>query len=618
MTSDANTLPANTLPIDSYGLIGDMSSAALVGIDGSIDWCCMPRFDSPSVFAAILDSEAGGSFRIAPAENGTTPYPSHQSYLRDTNILKTTFPTPTGELKVTDFMPLAEDDAKGAPHEIHRIARCESGEVTVVCHFRPKPDYARGRIDIRPIGGGVRVRGGHQLVTLLSSVPIDISSDGATARFTLRQGESAQFVMAYGRSRSGRLSTYRTEQRLDETARYWRRIVSEIQYDGCWSEAVTRSLLTLRLMTYRPTGAIIAAPTTSLPENIGGTRNWDYRYAWLRDASFTVDILYRTGDASEGDRYIRWLFEQCGLDRRKTRIVYGISPKSSLKERTLDHLNGYAGSKPVRIGNGAARHLQLDVFGEVMLSLNTMYRLRGIDGVPRETWALVSTLAETVMQSWSRKDRGVWEIRGEQQHFVYSKAMCWAALDRASQIARAVGNLRMADRWSRTAQHIRFEILNSGWSTKKRAFRQRYDDDALDASNLVIPFIGLLPPDDPRILQNAQAIERELSDGPFVRRYLPAETDDGFGGESEGAFTLLSFWLIGNSIYTGQIDKAAEYFEQMLSHTNHVGLLAEMIDPNTGGFLGNFPQAYSHTGLIHTARNLSRAMLGQPLSDSPV
>ena len=593
--------------IENYGLIGDMSSAALVGTDASIDWCCLPRFDSPSVFAAILDPKVGGRFQIAPVEPHVQ---ARQIYLRNTNILETSFSSQSGYVTVTDFMPVG---SVGSPPEIHRVVRCETGEMDMRCVFQPRLDYARGATELRPLREGVKARGGRQVVSLLTDVPLDVSEGEAVSRFRLNQGQSAVFVLAYGHGRPQRLSKYDTPARFDETRHYWQQLVSEIRYDGYWTEAVIRSLLVLHLMMYRRSGAIVAAPTTSLPETLGGTRNWDYRYAWLRDSAFTVDILYRLGKVDEGDRYITWLLDRCKLNDRKTRIVYGISANSSLKERTLDHLEGYAGSRPVRIGNGASRHLQLDVFGEVILSIHSLYKRKG--DVPQGTWSLVTTLAEAAMSNWQRKDRGVWEVRGKQRHFVYSKIMCWAALDRASDIARVIGNNRMADRWSRTASRIRFEILHSGWSSEKQAFRQRYDDDSLDASNLVIPFLGFLPPDDPRIRLNLDAIERELADGPFVKRYVPDETDDGLDGQEEGAFTLLSFWLIGNLLYTGQIDRAETYFEQIMSHANHLGLFAEMIDPHTGDFLGNFPQAYSHVGLIHTARNLSRSMLGQPLSD---
>ena len=602
-----------------YGLIGDMSSAALVGTDGSLDWCCLPRFDSPSVFAALLDQDIGGRFRVGPASPRVE---ASQEYVQDTNVLETTFKTGSGVVSVIDFMPIPDDDDDGSPDiepssppEIHRLVTCLSGQMELRCDFQPRHDYARSHPEFRAIrgdsGGAVEARGGGQTLTLVSSIPLPFDDQGVVCPFTLSQGESATFVLAYGHGRPTNLGRYQTVEKLEQTKRYWQELVAAMHYDGLWREQVVRSFLLLHLMMYRRTGAIVAAPTTSLPETLGGTRNWDYRFSWLRDTSFTVDILYRLGDVYGGDRYIHWLIEQCQLPRHSTRIVYGISPDSSLKEQTLDHLRGYEDSRPVRIGNGAASHLQMDVFGEVILSIHSLLVLHG--EIPGEAWELVQSLAEIVMENWQRKDRGVWEVRGEQQHFVYSKVMCWVALDHAAYIAAVMGRRRLYRRWSLAADGIKAEILDQGWSTEKRAFRQRYGSEALDASNLAIPFMGLITRDDPRVRQNADAIERELSDGPLVWRYLPQETDDGLGGQEEGAFTLLSFWLIGNLIYTGQHDRALDYFHEVISKcTNHLGLFAEMFDKKANRQLGNFPQAYSHIGLIHTALNLSGFIAGTP------
>ena len=602
-----------------YGLIGDMSSAALVGTDGSVDWLCLPRFDSPSVFAAILDQEIGGRFRIRPSAT----YATEQSYLPDTNILETVFATSTGVVSITDFMPIQDNDRDGKPDrnpanppELHRIVRCMSGSVEMVCSYEPRHDYARAVPTFRAVSGNgsgpaVEAQGGGQTMMLVASVPLRESADGVAGTFKMSQGDTATFVMAYGPDRPATLEHYRTQDKLDLTQRYWKDLVAMMHYEGLWRDQVVRSFLVLHLMIYRGTGAMVAAPTTSLPETIGGSRNWDYRFSWLRDTSFAVDILYRLGDLYGADFYIQWLLEQCQLNTSRTRILYGITQESSLEEQVLEHLSGYAGSRPVRIGNGAAEHLQMDVFGEVIASIHSLLVLHG--EIPEEAWDLVCSLAEDVVRNWRRRDRGVWEVRGGMQHFVYSKMLCWVALDTAAYIAAAVEQRQYYRRWSQVAFDIKAELLELGWSESKQAFRQHYASDALDASNLAIPFFGLIPSEDPRIRQNVDAIERELTDGPLVWRYLPEETDDGLDAQPEGAFTMLSFWLMGNLLYTGQMDRAFDYFNEMITRcSNHLGLFAEMFDPATERQLGNFPQAYSHIGLIHTALNLSGYIVDTP------
>ena len=596
-----------------------MSSAALVGTDGSVDWCCLPRFDSPSVFAAILDQEIGGHFRIAPVDSSPE---SSQEYLEDTNILETTFRSGSGVVSIVDFMPIADDDGDGKPDvdpgnhpEIHRIVVCHSGRMDLRCEFQPRHDYARTIPEFRKVRGSsghaLAASGGGQSLTLFASVPLAADRSGANCSFSLTQGESATFVLASGESGLISVEQLESPEKLKLTMRYWQDLVEGMDYDGLWRDQIVRSFLLLHLLMYRTTGAIVAAPTTSLPETLGGSRNWDYRYSWLRDTSFTVDILYRLGDVYGADRYIYWLIEQCKLGKSRTQIVYGISPESSLREQVLEHLRGYEDSRPVRIGNGAASHLQMDVFGEVILSIHSLLVLHG--QIPDDAWQLVHTLAESVMENWHLKDRGVWEVRGEQQHFVYSKVMCWVALDYAAYIAASQGHRRLYRRWSLAADGIKEQILDEGWSPTKQAFRQRYGSEALDASNLAIPFMAMLEREDPRIRRNLDAIERELTDGPLVWRYLPQETDDGLYGQEEGAFTLLSFWLMGNLIYTDQHDKALDYFHEVITKcTNHLGLFAEMYDKGTKRQLGNFPQAYSHIGLIHTALNLSGYIADTP------
>ena len=404
-----------------------MSSAALVGMDGSVDWLCLPRFDSPSVFAAILDQDIGGRFRIRPSG----VYATAQSYVQETNILETTFGTSTGVVSVTDFMPIQDNDKDGKPDrdpanppELHRIVRCSSGRVDMRCDYEPRHDYARAVPTFRArrgSGTAVEAQGGGQTMMLLSGVPLHESDDGVAGAFSLSQGETATFVMAYGPDRPTTLEHYRTRDKLELTQRYWKDLVAGMHYEGLWRDQVVRSFLLLHLMIYRGTGAIVAAPTTSLPETIGGSRNWDYRYSWLRDTSFTVDILYRLGDVYGADFYIQWLLEQCQLNTRRTRILYGISQWSSLEEQVLDHLRGYEDSRPVRIGNGASEHLQMDVFGEVITSIHSLLVLHG--EISEEAWDLVCSLAEDVVNNWHRRDRGVWEVRGEMQHFVYSKVL---------------------------------------------------------------------------------------------------------------------------------------------------------------------------------------------------
>ena len=434
--------------MEKYGLIGDMSSAALVGTDGSIDWCCFPRFDSPSVFAAILDESDGGSFQICPTDLDST---AHQTYIPDTNVLCNRFFASTGELIVTDFMPLSQDaDARAsAPHELHRIVRCESGTVEVKMSFRPRLDYARGDTTVIAINKGAVAKGTRQVLTLCAEMNLEVEEGQANVTFSLSEGEESVFVLAYGHKRSQKNAAYRSEHRLEQTLHYWRAVARSADYNGLWRDEMVRSFLVLHLMMYRRTGAIIAAPTTSLPEGIGGSRNWDYRYAWLRDSAFTVEVLLRMGDAVEGSRYVRWLLKQCRVDNRKTRIVYGISQNSSLKEYTLDHLRGYRDSRPIRVGNGASRHLQMDVFGAVILAIHTLHRLQG--WITDEAWSLVVNFAQTVSANWRRKDRGVWEVRGEPQHFVYSKIMCWTAMDRAASLAMSLGKAPLAAGWRRTA-----------------------------------------------------------------------------------------------------------------------------------------------------------------------
>ena len=599
--------------IHDYGIIGDMNSCALVGRNGSIDWACFPRFDSPSVFGSLLDDTAGGRFTIAPVDN----HSSAQRYLTDTNVLETTFETKEGTVVVVDFMPLARPSEASAPHEIHRLVKGIHGTVTMRVVFEPRFNYARDHTSLSLGRSGVVAQADGHAMALITPVPmvIEPADDGgvrAAGTFTLAAGEQVPLVAAYGRRHTPSPAAMDSGAQLERTTRIWEAMAAKMDYEGEWRDWVTRSFLALHLLIFEPTGAIVAAPTTSLPEFIGGDRNWDYRFCWLRDAAWTAGVLFRLGDPHEGAAYVEWMVSQCEIGIDRMQILYGISEDSRLEEVNLDHLEGYEGSGPVRIGNDAAFHRQLDVFGEIALSIATYHKYHG-DLTPA-MWDMVRRMADLAAQSWHTQDRSIWEVRGEEQHFVYSKIMCWVALDRACHLSEAHGFDGAVDRWQREADKIKAEVLERGWSEAKQSFVQHYDTDAMDASALMIPFCGFLPPDDPRVVSTVRRVQRELAEGPFVRRYIAAETDDGLSCD-EGAFYMLSFWLIGALIAIGETTEARELFDQVRETASPLGLFAEMTDPQTLQALGNFPQAFSHIGFIHTARNLSRAFSAEPVED---
>lgn len=591
-------------PISDYGVIGDMHSAALVGIDGSIDWACFPRFDSPSVFAAILDDNKGGRFSIAPV--GECQH--RQRYLRNTNILATTFTTDSGEAELLDFMPISGGNRPGeSPHEIHRLARCTTGTVELRCLFQPRFDYARAQTTLRTNQYGTVATGHNESIALSTDISLTVDGNQAEGYFTLHEGETATFVLSYGERRVFPVHHFDTSTALIATQTHWQTMADEIQYHGPCKDMVVRSFLLLHLLMYSSTGAIVAAPTTSLPAKIGGQRNWDYRYSWLRDSAFTIGALYRLGDTLEAPHFFNWLLSRCDVTMGDTRIVYGIDPLSDLSEQRLDHLDGYKGSRPVRIGNLAVSQLQMDVFGEVIFSIAAYHKHGG--HMSPEAWSIVESFAMVVCKNWHRPDRSIWEIRGHPRHFVYSKIMCWTALDQAVSMAHALGrgHTKEIREWERTADAIKTEILTQGWNQRKEAFTQAYESDHMDGANLIIPMVGILPNDDPRVLSTIQQIQDELSHGALVSRYQTATGVDGLPGD-EGAFTMLSFWLIEALMHVGKVDEATEFFEEMIGYSNHLGLFSEMIDPSTKESLGNFPQAFSHVGLIHAAYTLTDAL----------
>ena len=590
--------------IGEYGLIGNCRSAALVGLDGSIDWCCLPRFDSPSLFAALLDAGAGGQFAISPQGY----YASSQRYVGDTNVLETRFGTDTGVCTLTDCMPAYRTDGGGlgGPHQIIRLLRCHRGTMSLGVDYTPRPDYSRRPVALESREGGVVWSDGDVRVTLESSSRLEVASDtsrGDTAGgvFTLEEGQEALLVLSYQDGATGEADDDLTPRgRLQRTLDFWEGKATELDYEGDWREQVMRSYLVLHLLTYAPTGAIIAAPTTSLPEEIGGVRNWDYRYTWLRDAAFTVEALVSLGHPEEAHAFFEWLSEVCTSGEEELKIMYRVDGETELEEEELHHLEGYQRSRPVRIGNGAAAQVQNDVYGEVLASAYLM--TAGGEPLTDDRWKLLRTLANLAATRWQTRGSGIWEVRGGPYHFVSSKVMCWVALDRAVKLAEMTGRAGPeSDAWGQTAHDIKEEVLRRGWSQEKQAFVQHYGTDAMDASSLLLPLMGFLPFDDPRVVSTVQRVRQELEHGRFLHRYRPEETDDGLTG-GEGAFTLCSLWLVQALARMGEVEEARRLFREVLSHANHLGLFSEMVDPRSGAALGNFPQAFTHIGLILAAR----------------
>ena len=585
-------------PISDYGIIGDMHSAAVVGLDGSIDWLCFPRFDSPSVFAAILDDAKGGRFRLCPAGR----YEIEQRYLTDTNILSTTFTTESGQVEVQDLMPIKQD-ARESDYEVLRIVRGVRGSVEMTCLFQPRLDYARGRTELRAAPGGVVAEKDGARLSLASPVDLTIEDGDAQGVFTVREGEELVFQLQWDADRPPSTAGWR--ERLEFTISEWRAVVDDHTYEGRWQAEVRRSILALHLLIYLPTGAIVAAATTSLPEWIGGDRNWDYRFCWIRDAAFTLDVLHRLGHIGETVRFMEWLTEFCQSCGVHLQPLYGVHYEEDLTETTLDHLEGYRGSKPVRIGNGAATQLQMDIFGEVMVALATFHRAGG--KITRPMWTTIESFVNAVINNWRRPGRGLWEMRGKPRHFVNSKVMCWLAMDRAIALAEALQKPVDLESWRALREEIHADVLANGWNERLQSFVQYYGADYTDAALLMMPMVGFLPPEDPRMRSTVRRIREELEVNGLLRRYPPELTDDGFGSE-EGIFIMCTFWLVGYLTFIGELDEARELFERVLTSGNHLGLFSEMVDPVTGEALGNFPQALTHVSLIHSARNLDLAL----------
>ncbi len=598
------------LPIEHHGIVGDLYTAALVGIDGTIDWLCLPHFDSPSVFASILDDEKGGHFRIA-AESPDAR--RRQMYLPDSNVLLTRFLTPDGVGEIVDFMPIhnAEGRKKREDHQLIRLVRGVRGSIPFRLECRPAFDYAREPSQIERTPSGYRFSSKRQVVDLLTPLDCRVESEALVCEFVLKEGEEIPAVLAQANDVAPpplEKLMAACQQEFEATLRFWRSWIARSRYHGRWREMVKRSCLTLKLLTFAPTGAIVAAATTSLPERIGGARNWDYRYTWIRDAAFTVYAFLRVGFTNEAERFIEFLEARCRKAEPGAglQVLYGIDGRCEVPETTLDHLSGYQGSRPVRVGNDAARQFQLDVTGDLMdaVYLYNKYCRPLSHGL----WVSVRDVADWVCDNWRKPDEGIWEVRGGRSQFTFSKLMSWVALDRAQRLAVKRSLPADLNRWVANRDEIYDTIMSRGFSQKKRSFVQTLDSELLDAAMLLAPMVKFVSPSDPRMLGTLDAIQRELESDHLVRRYDPRVSPDGLEGE-EGTFSMCTFWLAEALARAGRLDQARLTFEKMLGYANHLGLYAEEIDL-TGDALGNFPQALTHLALISAAFNINRALEG--------
>ena len=676
-------------PIGDYGVIGDCRTAALIGPDGSIDWCCMPHFDSPAIFLRLLDADKGGYFQVAP----TAGFASQMAYLPATNMLQTVFETGTGQLRLLDSMPIrsrrpnaanvaSQVNARllhhgmhrlhaglereigndvAAAHRILRIATCLEGTVDVAVTLKATFDYARlsPQVELLSLTGGmvgaILSANGRYLALIVRPLP-PAASDAASplhseddvlrSSLTLKAGERVAISLNYARTLgearalAHRLTTHDVDADIRETMQYWHTWAATTRYDGPYQEQVQRSALALKLCTFEPTGAIVAAPTTSLPEGIGGVRNWDYRYTWLRDSSFTLDALGQLGYYGEARDYFHFLHD---LDIKRIdnlRILYSIRGEygADLAEEELTHLEGYQGSRPVRIGNGAATQRQMDVYGEVLAAAYSYLRQAGyrhghrVHERTRDLRTMSELIADYVANHWHEMDRGIWEVRGEPRAFVYSRAMCWVALDRACRMADRHGHSRHAPRWGEQGAAIRQEIEQNGYDDAIHSYTQAYGDRVLDSANLRLALSGFQSAGEPQMRDTILTTSQRLSgDGGLLYRYRPFDeaelkqgrkphdlsSIDGLPG-GEGAFLACTWWLVSDLCRMGEIEEAQRRMEHLLTYASPLGLYSEEVDPATGALLGNYPQAFTHIGLINSAVSLQRAQEGRPIDDADI
>ena len=596
-------------PVENYGIIGDLYTVALVGTDGSIDFMCLPEFDSPSVFAALVDDARGGRFRLAPELEGAS---RRQLYLPDSCVLLTRFLSDEGVAEVSDFMPVSDAESR---HALVRRVKTVRGEISFRMLCQPRFDYARGTHTAeRTRDGALFVSRGRHAITLRlrAGVPVRIEDGAAAAEFRLRAGETAAFVLeeaAPGEESPSAAPDYIATS-FKETVNFWRWWIGRSSYRGRWREIVNRSALTLKLLTSRRHGSMVASPTFGLPEVVGGERNWDYRYTWIRDASFTLYALMRLGFTDEAAAFMRWVEARCEElePDGALQIMYGIDGRHDLTEEVLSHLEGYRGSAPVRVGNGAHAQLQLDIYGELMDAIY-LYDKYG-SPIAHDLWQNVQRFIDWLCAHWQEPDESIWEVRGGRQEFLYSRMQCWAAIDRAVRLATKRSFPGPIARWHDVRDAIYQDIFKNFWDARRGAFTQAKGSRAVDASTLLMPLIRLISPTDPRWISTLAAIEEDLVSDSLVYRYRlgPASLDRLPG--AEGTFSMCSFWYVECLSRLGDLDKARYYFEKMLGYGNHLGLFGEELG-HRGQHLGNFPQAFTHLALISAAYDLDRRLLAR-------
>ena len=593
--------------IEDYAFLSDMESAALVSRHGSVDWLCWPRFDSPACFCAILHDDSAGRWSIAPVDEVQS---TERTYRGDTLLLETTFTCDTGTVSLLDCLAIHEatlgKEWGAAPeHVFTRVIKGVEGSVTLTMDYRPRFDYGRIVPWFRNRHGVIEAVGGPDALDLSSSVDMEVGDGGVTLHFTVEAGAEVSFVLTYYRSHklAPTMDPSRARELMEMAERFWSTWAGECSYDGPWRGQVVRSLLTLKALTYAPSGGIVAAPTASLPEQIGGARNWDYRYCWLRDATFTLDALLDHGYTEAATKWRDWLLRAVAGDPKDMQIMYGVLGERRLLEYELQ-LDGYAGSRPVRVGNAAHMQFQLDVYGEVMDSFHSARRA-GLD-TPDRAWDLEKDIVEHVCERWRAPDEGIWEVRSGPKHFVHSKVMAWVAIDRGIKAVERFGEDGPSERWKKARDEIRADIFENGVDPELRRFKRSYDSAELDASLLMLPVVGFIMPDDELMVNTIEGIEKELVIDGFVHRYRTEVVDDGLP-PGEATFLMCSFWLVDCLVLSGRYEDGAALYERLLATANDLGLLSEQYDARAERLLGNFPQAFSHVALVTSAAALQSA-----------